>query len=127
MKLIIDEKSNNCGNLATVIRRATDKYGAPIGQAHINPMLDTREFEVELENSETDNIMANQIASNLYSQLDNEGSDILQFKGIIDHKEDRSDLIKETGFTVIKLVHKKFKPTTRGWKVLVEWRDYTTT
>ena len=47
-KLIIDKKSNNGGNLATVIRRSTDEYGAQIGQAHRNTMLDTREFEVEL-------------------------------------------------------------------------------
>ena len=43
-KIIIDNKSNNYGNLAIVIRRVTDEYGAPIGQAHRNPMLDTREF-----------------------------------------------------------------------------------
>ena len=59
-KLIIDYISNNGGNLVTVIRRANDEYGAPIGQAHRNPMLETRKFEVELENGETDNIMAYQ-------------------------------------------------------------------
>ena len=48
-KIIINEKSNNGRNLATVIRRATDEYGASIGQAHRNWILDTHEFEVELE------------------------------------------------------------------------------
>ena len=95
-KLILDEKYNNGGNLETVIRRATDDYGAPIGQAHRNPMLDTREFEVELEYGDTDKIMANEIAANLYSQLNDEVCDILQFKGIIDHNKDRSSLTKET-------------------------------
>ena len=93
-KLIIDEKSNNGGNLATVIRQATDEYGMPILQAHRNPILDTREFEVELENGETEKIMTNQISANLYSQLDNEGRDILQLKYIIDHKNDGSGLKK---------------------------------
>ena len=64
-------------------------------------MLDTRKFEVELENGETDKIMANQIAANLYYKLDDEGRDVLQFKGIIDHKKDGSDLTKETCFTVL--------------------------
>ena len=70
--------------------------------------------------------MANQISANLYSQLDNEGRDILQFKGIIDHKKDGYALTKEIWFTVLKGVHKKCKPTTHGWKVLLEWKDETT-
>ena len=72
----------------TVIRQATDEYGAPIGQAHRNPMLDTPKFEVELENGETEKIMADQIAGKIYSQLDYEGREIFQFKRIIDHKKD---------------------------------------
>jgi len=113
-KLVLDEKSNNGGNLATVTKRATDEYGAPLGTAHRNPMLDTQEFEIELESGETDKIMANQIAANLYSQLDDEGREIMQFKGIIDHKADGSALTKETGFTILKGGNRKCKPTTRG-------------
>ena len=64
-KLNINKKSDNGSNLPTVIRRATYEYGAPIGQAHRNPMLDTREFEVELKNGETDKIMAKQSSDNL--------------------------------------------------------------
>ena len=71
--------------------------------------------------------MVNQISANLYLQLDNEGCDILQSKGIIEHKKDGYALSKEIGFTILKGGHKKCKPTTRGWKVLVEWRDKTTT
>ena len=52
-----------------MIRQTTDEYGAPIGKGHRNPMLDTRKFEVELENGETEKVMANQIDTNLYSQL----------------------------------------------------------
>ena len=39
-------------------------------------MLDTREFEVDLVNGDTDKIMANQITANLYSQLDDEVREI---------------------------------------------------
>ena len=88
-------------------RQATDEYGEPLGQAHTKPMLETREFEVDLENGKTEKIMANQIAANLYYQLDDEGRDILQFKGIINHKKDGSALTKETGFTVLKGGNKK--------------------
>ena len=94
--LILNYKSNNSGNLVTVIRRATDEYGASIVQVHRNPILYTREFEVELKNGETEKIMPNQIYAKLYSQLYNEGRDILQIKGIITHKKDGSTLTKET-------------------------------
>ena len=71
--------------------------------------------------------MANKIDATLYYQLENKGSDILQFKGIIDHKKNGSHMTKETGFTVLKGGQNKCNPTTRGWKVLVQWRDETTT
>ena len=71
--------------------------------------------------------MANQISANLYSKLYDEGRDILQFKGIIDHKKYGYALTKETWFTVLKGGHKKWNPTTRVRKVLVEGQDETTT
>ena len=95
-KLIIDKKSNNGGNLANVTRQDTGEYGEKIGQEHRTSMLDTRKFEVELKNVETEKITKNQIAANLYSQLDDKGRDILQFKVIIEHNMDGSDLTKET-------------------------------
>ena len=85
-----------------MIRLATSEYGDSIGQAHRNPILDTCKFEVDLENGETDKILANQIAAKIYSQLDNEVREMLKFKGIINHKNDGSTLTKETGFTVLK-------------------------
>ena len=84
-----------------MIRRATDEYGAPIVQVHRKPMLYTREFELELENGETDKVMENQIAPNIYSQLYDEIHKILQFKLIINHKKDGSTLRKETLFTIL--------------------------
>ena len=97
-----------------MIRQPNDEYGVPIGQAHRNPILDTREFEVDLENGETEKILDNQIAAKLYSQLDNEGREILQFKGIIYRKKYGYALKKETCLTVLKGGNKKGKPTARG-------------
>ena len=44
-KIVLDQ--NNPGNLATVKRRVTDFDGRPVGHAHANPILNTREYEVE--------------------------------------------------------------------------------
>ena len=70
--------------------------------------------------------MENKIAANLYSQLDDEGREIFQFKGIIDHNTNGSVLTNDTGFDVLKVGHKKCNPTTYHWQVLVEWRYETT-
>ena len=59
----------------------TDINGKPIGQAHPNPLLDTRQYEVELEDGTTDAYFAN-----LYSQVDSEGRELLSFKEIADHR-----------------------------------------
>ena len=48
-----------------------------------------------MENVDTDKIMENQISANHYSQFEDEGREILKFKGIIDRKKDGSDLTKE--------------------------------
>ena len=64
---------NSGGNLATVKRRATDEQGRLLGTACRNPLLITQEYEVELENGETDRIFANKLAVNLHLQLDDKG------------------------------------------------------
>ena len=78
-KIVLDDKVNEGGNLATVKLRLTDINGRPIGTAHNNPSLDDREYEIELEDGTTDRIFANKIAENIYSQLDDEGREILKF------------------------------------------------
>ena len=126
-KVILDDSANGGGNLATVKSRATDINGRPIGHAHKNPMMDSREYEVEMEDGTTDRIFANKIAENIYSQMDDEGREILAFKDIIDHRKDKSAVSIENGFITQSNGNKKCKLTTRGWQVLVEWRDETTT
>ena len=113
-KVVLDQLSDGRGNIATVKKRATDTAGRPLGQAHRITALDNREYEVELEDGTTERIMANKIAANIYSQLDDEGREVLVFRDIIDHRKNGHVLSKETGFTVLKNGHKKCKPTTWG-------------
>jgi hypothetical protein len=56
---------DNVATKATVIRRKTDHLGNPLGKAHANPLLNTREYEVELEDGTYDSYFANTIAENL--------------------------------------------------------------
>ena len=82
--------------------------------------MDDREYEIELEDGTTDRIFANKIAENIYSQLDDEGREILKFRDIIDHRKDKSTVTKENGFTSQGRGNRKCKPTTKGWQVLVK-------
>ena len=85
VRIVLDEATNDGGNLATVKRRVTDMHGKPAGTAHNNPALDSREYEIELEDGTMDRIFANKIAQNLYSQVDDGGREILAFKEIVGH------------------------------------------
>ena len=95
-KMVLDQA--NPGNLATVRRRATDINGKPIGSAHPNPMLDSREYEVELEDGTTDKYFANIIAENLWSQCDEEGREFLLLRGITNHRKNNRAISKDDGF-----------------------------
>ena len=72
-------------------------------------------------------IFANKIAENIYSQLDDEGREILKFRDIIDHRKDNSALTKENGLTPQGCGNRKCKPTMKECQVLVKWVDETTT
>ena len=85
-KIVLDEESNNGGNIGTVKRQATDRDGFAIGKPHSNIALDTREYEIEMDDGTTKRLLANKIAANLYAMMDDEGREILAFEDIIDHQ-----------------------------------------
>jgi hypothetical protein len=61
---------------------------------------------------------ANTFAENLYSQINEQGNKHLIFKAIIDHRRDNN--------TVLEHHVDKKQRTTKGWYLLVEWRDEST-
>ena len=117
---------DNVATKATVIRRKVDHLGKPLGTAHANPLLDTREYEVQLEDGTYDSYFANTIAENLYSQCDAEGREFNTVKDIIGHKTDGQALTKADGYDTVGS-HQRPKKTTAGWKINVEFTDGTTT
>ena len=59
---------------ATIIRRKFDYNGNPIGSRAKNPILDTREYEVDFDlDGSKDFFTANMITENINSQVDQEG------------------------------------------------------
>jgi hypothetical protein len=98
-----------------VTHRMRDSNGNPIGMRNSNPMMDTREYEVTFPNGSVNSYFANTIAENIYSQVNQEGRNFSLLSEIIDHEEDlnvtKGDLPRHT---------------TRGWRLLVAWKDGTT-
>ena len=110
----------------TVVKRAKNDAGDPIGRRHANPKMDTREYEVEFIDGTTERYSANIVAENIYSQCDSEGNQYLVLKEIVDHKSDESALRVGDGYTVGRNGNLHPKITTRGWKLLCEWKDGST-
>ncbi|KAL7525879.1 hypothetical protein ACHAXR_001197, partial [Thalassiosira sp. AJA248-18] len=122
---LLDPNKNdaNVGTKAKVIKRATDYLGNPIGRANNNPLLDTREYEVELQDGTVDRYFANTIAENLWSQCDTEGHQFTVFREIIDHRKNARAIPISNGFEIGSNGHRKPKKTTVGWDILVEFND----
>jgi hypothetical protein len=109
-----------------VIKRLKGEDGRPIGRAHSNPRFDTREYLVEYEDGTTDRYLANTIAENMFSQIDDEGKSHSLMKEIVDHQCDGSALTKEQAQAHERETGKP-KQTTKGWKLCVQWKDDSTT
>jgi hypothetical protein len=56
-----------------VKQRAVDVEGKPLERPSTNPLLDSRQYEVEFMDGETEILTANIIAENLLAQVDEEG------------------------------------------------------
>jgi hypothetical protein len=80
--------------LFTQARRRWD----PVGQRYHNPILDTREYKVEVPDGAVDTFTANLIAENMYSQVDADGCSYALLRSIINHKSDGSAIRKDHGF-----------------------------
>jgi hypothetical protein len=108
---------------ATVKARKRDADGNPIGKPNPNPMLDTREYEVEFPDGSTDTISANLIAENLYSQVDEEGRTFQVLGDILDHRTNGHAVSKDDGTITTKSGKVRLKETTKGWELQVEFKD----
>ncbi len=108
-----------------VRKRKRDADGNPMGREHQNPILDTRLYEVEFADGRTEELAANAIALAMYSQCDIDGNEYTLLDSIVDYRVDGNALTKdqqryiEGGKTVIKR-------STKGWELLCQWQDGTT-
>jgi hypothetical protein len=79
-----------------------DAEGRPIGRANENPLLDTREYEVEFLDGQVESMSANLIAQHLFSQVDEEGHRYVLLDDITDFRENEAAVDKADAFIVMK-------------------------
>ena len=111
---------------ARVRRRLHDEEGNPVGSANTNPLLYSRAYEVEYADGFVDELTANIIAENLIAQVDDEGRRQMMLGEIMDHRVLPDAIPQSQGTYVNSYGVKRRKMTTRGWEVLVEWKDGST-
>ena len=113
---------------AQVVGRKHDLDGNPIGQAHANPLLDSRVYEVEFpdEDGHTEEYAANIITENIYAEVDAEGNQFLIMDEIIGHKADENGITKEEQWIQVGS-NRQMRKTTEGWQLQVLWKNGTTT
>jgi hypothetical protein len=70
---------------------------------------------------------ANVIAENLYSQCDSEDRQFLVLEEIIDHAKDNSAITIADGYPISSNGNRVPKKTTKGWKLLCQWCDGSST
>ena len=124
-KLIMDVGSGN-ERKGRVTKRSRGHGGEPIGVAHNNPHFETREYDVEFTDGSIEKYAANIITQNMFAQVNDEGREHPIMKDIVDHKKYHTAILISEGKSHSYNGIESPKVTTRGWKVLVEWRDVQT-
>ena len=87
-------------------------------------MLNTVVYDVDFPNGSSREYSANFIAENMISQVGDDGFQTRIMEEIIDSQMDicvacpkSAKLVKRKGY------HKRLRCTTKGWKLLVKWKD----
>ena len=109
---------------AEVMKRKRDDDNKPIGRKHSNPMMDSRQYEVKLADGSVEDVYANTIAENLFSQIDSEGRQYYLLREIVDHRKDDTALSEEQSW-IKHGSNPVRRKTTKGWQLLVEWAEGT--
>jgi hypothetical protein len=117
---LIMNMGTNDDRRGRVTKQSRGLDGEPIGRAHANPLFDTREYEVEFTDGTYEKYQANIIAKDMFAQVDSESNQCM------DHKKDNSATPISDGKISGANGQAKPKIMTRGWFLLVQWRDSST-
>ena len=87
-------------------------------------MLNTVVYDLEFLDGSSREYSANVIAENMIFQVDDDGFQTRIMEGIIYSQMDmRVACPKSAKLVKCKRVHKRLRCTTKGWKLLVIWKE----
>ena len=124
LEIPIDEDGPD---FSKVRKRLRDKGRLPIGRAHNNSILDTRIYELEYKDGQKYFLAANEIAENIFDQVNGEGNRHVLFQEIANHRYDGTAVTDQDVFITMRTGKKRRRETTKGVEVLVQWKDGSTT
>ena len=113
MELAMDRHDDG-NEFARVKKRLKDKYGRPIVIAAENPITDTRMHEIEYADEYKTAMTANAIASNLFSQVDQDGQRFVLFNTIIYSCTNGKQIKEGDYFIHTSNRNKRMRETTKG-------------
>ena len=122
MELAINRGDEEGLHHARVKRRAIDDHGEPVGRANNNPILDSRQYEIEYLDGQIELMTANIITENLLSQVDEEGYKYLMIDEIEGHRKTSEAITKSDGTYTTRSGQQRAKRTTKGWEIRVKWK-----
>ena len=123
MELAIPQGDSQEPRLARVTKRLKDMNGLPIGLANENPILDTRMYEVEYLDGEQTSLAANNLAEKLFAQIGDEGNRQVLMDEIIGHRSNEHAIKQQDAFIVTIMGTKRRRETTKGWELVIWWKD----
>ena len=122
MELAIPQEDSLEPRLARVTKQLKDANGLPIRLANETPIQDTRMYEVEYLDGEQTTLAANNIAENLFAQIDDDGNCQVLMDEIIGHRSNEHAVKQQDAFIVTKMGTKRRRETTKGWELLIRWK-----
>ena len=89
--------------------------------------MDTRVYEVKYVDGQKASLTANAIPQSIFAQVDDEGNRNVLFDERIDHRCTVLALKQADAFIVTSSSNRRRRETTKGWDMLVRWKDGSTT
>ena len=124
LEIGLQRRGNDRMEKKVVKRRAVDVNGVHIGVPNNNPIMDTRQLEIEFNDGQVEILPANIIAESILTQVDEDGHKQMMLDEIIDHRSTDQAIKKEDGYVYNYYIEsKRRKKTTRGWELCVQWKD----
>ncbi len=80
-------------------------------------------FEVEFLDGTKEAMAANVIPQNMFAQVDKEGHRYMLIDEITDFRSHDYAVKQDDAFITTKSGQKHRRPTTKGWELLIKWKD----